>query len=166
MRKIKNGLFCLLALVCLAAVVYLFNGQDNTPAPKSTVLYDVIRVIDGDTFVVDLDGTEERVRLIGVDAPESVHPDQSKNVPEGKTASAYMKTLLAGKQIALEFDIQKRDKYGRLLAYAYLDGNMVNLLLLESGNARLATYPPNIKHVDRLRKAQEQAQKEKIGLWG
>lgn len=166
MKKIKNGLSCMLALVCLATVVYLFNGQNNMPPQKSTVLYDVIRVIDGDTFVVDLDGTEERVRLIGVDAPESVHPDQSKNVPEGKTASAYMNDLLAGKKIALEFDIQERDKYGRLLAYAYLDGNMVNLLLLESGNARLATYPPNVKYVDRFRKAQEQAQKEKIGLWG
>lgn len=112
--------------------------------------YSVVRVVDGDTFVIDRNGTEEKVRLIGVDTPESVHPDAAKNTDAGKSASEHTQELLTGKSVYLEFDVQERDKYGRLLAYVYLDGEMLNERLLEEGYAVLATYPPNVKYLDRL----------------
>lgn len=108
----------------------------------------VLRVVDGDTFVVNYDGVEEYVRLIGVDTPESVHPDSERNTEAGVLASDYTKARLEGKQVELEFDVQQRDMYGRLLAYVYVDGVMYNKTLLEDGVANLATYPPNVKYVD------------------
>lgn len=108
----------------------------------------VVRVVDGDTFVVNYNGVEEYVRLIGVDTPESVHPDSERNTEAGVLASDYTKARLEGKQVELEFDVQQRDMYGRLLAYVYVDGVMYNKTLLEDGVANLVTYPPNVKYVD------------------
>ena len=119
---------------------------DNTT--QTTKKYKVIRVVDGDTFVISDNGKEEKVRLIGIDTPESVHPDADRNSAAGITASDYTKSLLTGKSVELEFDVQQRDKYGRLLAYAYVDGYMLNKKLLEDGYAVVSTYPPNVKYVD------------------
>lgn len=130
-----------------AVVMTQVNGVVSAPRPEST-LYSVTRVIDGDTIEVDYNGTLEKVRLIGVDTPESVHPDSSKNTEEGILASDYTKAKLEGKQVELEFDVQQRDQYGRLLAYVWVDGLMYNKTLLEDGVANLATYPPNVKYVD------------------
>jgi micrococcal nuclease len=127
--------------------------------------YKVVRVVDGDTFVIDYNGKEERVRLIGIDTPESVHPNEEKNTKEGIKTSNYTKERLEGKMIKLELDVQERDKYGRILAYVYVDGNMYNKELLELGYAKLATYPPNVKYVDDFTKLQEQARENKVGLW-
>lgn len=128
--------------------------------------YDVVRVVDGDTLVLDMDGTQEKIRLIGVDTPESVHPNAAKNVAYGKIASQYSKELLEGKAVQLEYDVQERDKYGRVLAYVYLDGQMYNKLLLAEGHAKAATFPPNVKYVDEFTKLEEQAREEQKGLWG
>ncbi len=130
-----------------AVVMTQVNGVVSAPHPEST-LYSVTRVVDGDTIEVDYNGTLEKVRLIGVDTPESVHPDSSKNTEEGILASDYTKAKLEGKQVELEFDVQQRDQYGRLLAYVWVDGLMYNKTLLEDGVANLATYPPNVKYVD------------------
>ena len=119
--------------------------------------YLVTRVVDGDTIIVDIGGVEERVRLIGIDTPESVHPDANKNVEYGKIASGFTKEKLEGKEITLEYDVQGRDRYGRILAYVYLDGKMFNKTLLEEGHAKVATYPPNVKYVDDFTALQEQA---------
>ena len=105
-------------------------------------------MIDGDTIVVNYNGNEEKVRMIGVDTPESVHPDSSKNTEAGVSASEYTKKHLEGKRVELEFDVQQRDQYGRLLAYVWVDGKMYNKTLLEDDIANLATYPPNVKYVD------------------
>lgn len=123
-------------------------STDGHIQPIKSNTYKVLRVVDGDTFVVDFNGTEEKVRLIGIDTPESVHPDASKNTAAGVTASEYTKSLLTGKSVELEFDVQERDKYGRLLAYAYVDGYMINKKLLQDGYAVIATYPPNVKYLD------------------
>ena len=127
--------------------------------------YEVIRVVDGDTFIIDYNGADERVRLIGIDTPESVHPNEEKNTEFGNEVSNYSKEMLTGKQVELELDVEERDKYGRLLAYAYLDGQMYNKLLLEKGYAKIATYPPNVKYVDEFTKIQKQARENKVGLW-
>jgi len=127
--------------------------------------YEIVRVVDGDTFVIDYNGKNEKVRLIGVDTPESVHPDEQKNTAFGNEVSSYSKRMLMGKRVQIEFDVEKRDKYGRLLAYVYIDGQMYNKLLLERGYAKIATYPPNVKYVEDFKSLQKQARENKVGLW-
>jgi len=139
-----------------------------------TIPCEVQRVIDGDTFVC----SGYTIRLIGIDTPES-RPNQRakrqarslgdlKTVLElGKKAKKFTQSLIPpGTEVKLEFDVQKRDRYGRLLAYVYLpDGRMLNEVLLEEGYAMLLTIPPNVKYVERFRKAQRKAVEGKRGLW-
>lgn len=125
----------------------------------------VKRVVDGDTFVARLEnGKEERVRMILVDTPETKHPRLGVQ-PFGPEASAFTKAKLTGQTVKLEFDVQERDKYGRLLAYVWLHNQNYNKLLIEKGLARVAVFPPNTKYVDEFRAAQAVAQKEKKGIW-
>lgn len=138
---------------------------EPTPEPDK-VLYDVVRVVDGDTIKVVFEGKEESVRLIGIDTPESVHSDPSKNTECGRIASAFTKERLEGKKIELEFDVQQRDHYGRLLAYVWLDGVMFNKTLLEAGMAQISTYPPNTKYVDEFVELARIARENNVGLWG
>lgn len=127
--------------------------------------YRVVRVVDGDTIIVNYNGKEERVRLIGSDTPESVHPDPSKNIPEGIIASDYTKSMLENKEVRLEFDIQERDQYGRLLAYVWLGNTMFNKTLLQEGYAQVSTYPPNVKYVEDFVKLEREARENNKGLW-
>lgn len=117
--------------------------------------HNVVRVVDGDTFVIKVDDEDVKVRLIGVDTPESVASDEyleetgKENTQAGEDASAFTKSLIEGTTVYLEFDASTEDKYGRLLAYVYLeDGQMLQDILLTEGYAQLATYPPNVKYVD------------------
>lgn len=137
----------------------------NLTKPSAN-LYDVVRVVDGDTIIIRFEGNEERVRLIGVDTPESVHPDPKRNDEFGLVASNFTKNLLTGKQVEIEFDVQERDHYGRLLAYVYVDGKMVNKTLLEAGMAQVATYPPNVKYVEEFKDLERVARETGVGLWG
>lgn len=127
--------------------------------------YKVVRVVDGDTLVIDIDGKEERLRLIGIDAPESVHPDKDKNTDMGRLASDFSKLRLEGKTIGLEYDKETRDRYGRILAYVYIDGEMFNQTLLREGLAKAKTYPPNDKYEEDFLKIQEEAKANNRGLW-
>lgn len=146
------------------------NGEENDTSEQifninDASYYDVVRVVDGDTFIIDYNGKNEKVRLIGIDTPESVHPNEEKNTEFGDMVSNYSKKMLTGKKIQVEFDVEERDKYGRLLAYVYLDGQMYNEILLENGYAKLATYPPNVKYVDEFTKIQKKARENKMGMW-
>ncbi len=128
--------------------------------------YKVTSVTDGDTFKINYNGKEQKVRLIGVDTPESVHPDSSKNTEYGKQASNYTKSLLENKTVKLEFDVSQTDKYGRLLAYVYLEnGEMLNEKLLKEGYAQVATYVPNVKYVEKFEQLQKEARENKVGFW-
>ncbi len=129
-------------------------------------IYPVTRVVDGDTFKVDFDGEEETIRLLLIDTPETVHPNKPVQ-PFGKEASHFMKERLEGQKVELELDVSERDKYGRILAYAYdMDGNMLNEMLLHKGLARVAyIFPPNTKYVDRFQAIQKEAQKQGVGIW-
>ena len=132
-------------------------------APNATL----IKVVDGDTIDVTIDGTEERVRLIGIDTPETKKPDTPVQC-FGPEASAYTASLLpAGTEVRLERDVEARDRYGRLLAYVYLasDHTFVNLLIVRQGYARLLTFPPNVAHVDEFVAAARSAEADDIGLW-
>jgi micrococcal nuclease len=124
----------------------------------------VTRVVDGDT--IDISPSVEglsRVRLIGMDTPEVYRGTQ----PYGPEASAFAKQALDGQEVGLELDARRVDPFGRLLAYVYLpDGEMFNETLLEEGYAQVATYPPNVKYVDRFLNAQREARAANRGLWG
>lgn len=145
------------------------NGDTTTNAPENASgPYKVKRVVDGDTFIVDIDGKETKVRLIGVDTPESVATGDNahKNCEEGKSASNFTKDTIEGKNVYIEYDIDPNDDYGRTLAYVYLqDGRMLNKLLLEMGYARLMTIQPNVKYVDEFTAIQKTARENQIGFW-
>lgn len=127
----------------------------------------VSRVLDGDTVEVTLDnGTVEKVRLIGIDTPESVHPDAEKNSAEGIAASEFTKEKLLGKSVSLELDVGERDQYGRLLAYLYTsDGLMYNAYLAVEGLANQMTYQPNVRWVDLFKVLVDDARSFDRGLW-
>ena len=137
-------------------------GSYKTGEPELTEPVKVERVIDGDTIVISGDIT---VRLIGIDAPESVHPDESKNTTYGESASLYLKILLEDKEVQLEYDIDQEDDYGRTLAYIYLDGEMVNEKLLRDGIAKIMTISPNTKYLSRLQDAELEAKDNNAGFW-
>jgi micrococcal nuclease len=127
----------------------------------------VTRVIDGDTVEISptIDGIED-VRFIGVDTPETKDPDCGVQ-PYGTEASAFTTSELQGQEVQLEFDVEKTDRYDRLLAYVYpSDGTMFNETLLEEGYAQVATFPPNVRYVDRFLAAQEEARTAGNGIWG
>ncbi len=146
-----------------------------TPTPTISVPteYDdagtLVRVVDGDTFVLNLDGVETTFRLIGVDTPESVAPDTygKENTEEGKTVSELMtQKVPVGSVVYIEYDVSKTDKYGRNLAYLYLlDKTMLQEWLLENGFAMCATIQPNSKYADRFAEIQREAEANKTGLW-
>ena len=129
--------------------------------------YQTVRVIDGDTLLLDMDGEEKRVRLIGVDTPESVNPDESKNSEEGKIASQFTKDLMTDASVFLEYDVQREDNYGRTLAYVYMDRGktMLQDLLLEAGMASTMTIQPNSKYADHFFQIMVEARKNKSGFW-
>lgn len=127
----------------------------------------VTKVVDGDTFWAD-DGTSKglKVRLIGVDAPESRKTFKKQVGYFGKEAKAYFKNLLTDKSVRLEYDVNRTDQYGRTLAYVYLqDGTFVNADLVKNGYAMVMTVPPNVKFADEFVKLQQEARENNRGLW-
>jgi micrococcal nuclease len=139
----------------------------------------VKRVIDGDTLKVNYKGMEESVRLIGIDAPETRPNKKAKNdakrsgddlkiiLAMGKKSTEYVKTLVKpGDTASIEFDVQTRDKYGRLLGYIYLpSGKMLNEEIVKAGYASLMTIPPNVRYQERFLKAYREARESRRGLW-
>lgn len=115
-------------------------------------------ITDGDTFRCT-DGV--RVRLLLIDTPER------NQVPHGAAATRALQSLLSpGDEVTLESDVQPTDRYGRTLAYVYLaDGRMVNEEMARMGYAVALVFPPNVRHVERIRKAVETARERKLGLW-
>src|SRR5688500_5326153 len=126
----------------------------------------VVRVVDGDTIRVALASGEERVRYIGVDAPESVKPGAPVEC-FARRASALNERLVAGERVKLVRDVEERDRYGRLLAYVYRarDGLFVNAELVRRGYATVATFPPNVAHERDFRRLSRRARMSGRGLW-
>jgi micrococcal nuclease len=160
------GSFLLLAL---GAVVLLrpwesWDGLWRDEPPRSAVAY-VTRVVDGDTIEVRLDGEVEDVRYIGVDTPETVKPGEPVQC-YGLAASGFNHRLVEDRRVRLVFDEERRDVYGRLLAYVYLDDRLVNSDLLRRGLARTLTIPPNDRFGDRFKRLEIAAARAGQGLWG
>lgn len=145
-------------MIKIAFILFLLINQ-----PTLEGLVD--RVIDGDTIKVRIGNKAETVRYIGVDTPETVHPTRGIE-PYGIEASNFNKKLVEGKAVRLEFDVERRDRYGRLLAYVYVDTLFINAELLRQGYAQLMTVPPNVRHVDLFVRLQREAREAKRGLWG
>jgi len=135
----------------------------NSLAPGQD-FYLCTRVIDGDTILLDMNGEQERVRLIGVDTPETVHPTKPVKY-FGKEASEFTKSMVEGKRVRLEYDWQRRDKYGRLLAYVYLeDGTFLNAEIIKQGYGFAYTRFP-FKYLEEFRQYEREARENGKGLW-
>lgn len=175
-------LFAVLTLLTLLLVppwAEAVQGSCTQPPKPSTLRQaTIVRVVDGDTLVVSLDGAQERVRLIGIDTPE-VHQspklnrdsqrsgqDKATILALGKQASAFTKQQLQGKTMGLELDVQPRDRYGRLLAYVWVDGTLFNRQIVREGFAAAATYPPNVRYAELLAACQREARAQQRGRWG
>ncbi|MFH1678988.1 MAG: thermonuclease family protein [Candidatus Omnitrophota bacterium] len=135
----------------------------------------VRRAVDGDTLELE---NRERVRLIGIDTPEmhesdKLYRDAQRRKTDiqaimalGKRSYNFTRNLVEGKMVRLEFDVERYDKYGRLLCYVYLDdGTFVNVKIVQQGYASLLSIPPNVKYVDLFRAAYQDARENKLGLW-
>lgn len=154
------------ALICAALSLFGCSRREAPVPAANGGEFRVVRVLDGDTIVIRDGAKTVKVRLIGVDTPESVHQDEDKNTREGKIVSERMKHFLTNKRVTLEFDKERYDKYDRLLAYVYLDGEMVNKMLLTAGLARTLTIPPNTKRADEFAEIEQFARERRMGFWG
>jgi micrococcal nuclease len=125
----------------------------------------VVRVIDGDTIEVDIEGNLFSVRYIGIDTPETVHPTKGEE-PYGREASDKNKELVEGKIVLLEKDISETDQYGRLLRYVYTEDVFVNAELVRLGYAQVSTYPPDVMYQELFLDLQREAREAGYGLWG
>lgn len=124
----------------------------------------MVEIVDGDTIRVSLDGDPTSIRLIGVDTPETQGPFTQEEC-FGAEASRFTEDALAGREVELEFDVERTDRFGRTLAYVWVDGSLFNERIVRDGYAVLATFPPNVRYVDRLAAAQRDALGEQRGLW-
>ncbi|MDW0110200.1 thermonuclease family protein [Sporosarcina aquimarina] len=165
--KTKGSLSAILVAILLAGAYYfLFDEQDTTPTRDGLIPVELVKTIDGDTIKIMYEGKETNVRYLLIDTPETNHPRLGKQ-PFGEEAKRRNQELMNSGKLEIEFDIgQKYDKYDRLLAYIYIDGESVQEKLLSEGLARVAyVYPPNTRHVDEYEKIQNEAKKKGIGIW-
>ncbi|GAA0877239.1 hypothetical protein GCM10009119_02070 [Algoriphagus jejuensis] len=139
----------------------------SSSVPKQGDFLEISKFVDGDTFwVKHPNGTDEKIRLIGVNTPEARNTGRTQVEYFGKEASAYVKKYLTGKKVRLEYDVQRLDRYKRTLAYVYLeDGTFLNAHLVGNGYATVATYPPNVKYAARFQELEKKARSGKKGLW-
>ncbi|OGK17703.1 hypothetical protein A2866_05980 [Candidatus Roizmanbacteria bacterium RIFCSPHIGHO2_01_FULL_39_8] len=183
LKKLKNPYY-LLVLIIVLFISYFYGGELNplvtrevaspTPIPKPTsvstssaTLVKVLRVIDGDT--IELDGGQ-KVRYIGIDTPE-LHDPRKKVECFAKEAMEKNKEWLEGKTIRLEKDVSEKDRYDRLLRYAYVpteaspSGEFINTLLVKEGYALVSTFPPDVKYAELFKNLEKEARENKRGLW-
>ena len=137
-----------------------FPEQEQEPSRSGLIPVELVKTIDGDTIKIKYEGKEQNVRYLLIDTPETNHPRLGKQ-PFGEKAKERNRELMNSGKLEIEFDIGgKTDKYDRLLAYIYIDGVSVQEKLLEEGLARVAyVYPPNTRHLDAYKKAEEKAKK-------
>lgn len=173
--KNSKKIIAIVSLIIIVGVLFFqiinhsgpFKGNHTGKKDKKSMdRVHVDRVVDGDTFVAhDQQHHKLKVRLIGVDTPETVKPHTAVQ-PYGKKASNYSKSHLTNKNVYLEYDQEKHDQYGRTLAYVWMDKkNMYNQELIEKGLAREKYYAPNNKYRSLLEKEERHAQQKNINIW-
>jgi micrococcal nuclease len=153
-------------LVLTALLAACSPTRHGTPATAGTAT--VVAVVDGDTIVVRIGGVDERVRLIGIDTPETVAPDRPVECFGPEASARAVELLPPGSKVRLERDVEPRDRYDRLLAYVTRagDGRLVNLVLVEEGYAEASSFPPNTARDGDLAAAEARARSAGLGLWG
>lgn len=170
--------FGIIPLFVVAAIFFHYNAvpafmhqssakKHTAPHIETGVLYSIVRVIDGDTVDVDINGQTERIRLIGLDTPETVDPRKPVQC-FGKEASDKAKSILTGQKVKIETDPSQglRDKYGRLLAYIFLpDGTLFNQTMIEEGYGHEYTYNLPYKYQTEFKASQVRVRELKKGLW-
>lgn len=168
-KKVVNSIIVsgLAILFTLAQQRGYFQPAAKTLQANQPGLYSIAKFTDGDTFSVNMNGAVEKVRLIGVDTPETHDPRKSVQC-FGQAAADFTKKLIGTNRLRLEADPANtnRDRYNRLLRYAYLpDGRMVNAEIIKQGYGFAYTYFPFTK-IDEFKQYQTEAETAKLGLWG
>lgn len=150
----------------LSFCLFVFNPESAFTQQKTGLLA-ISKFVDGDTFWVSNEqGQKEKIRLIGIDTPEARRTGRTEVEYFGKEASEYVKRILTGRKVRLEYDVERYDRYKRTLAYVYLDdGTFLNALLVKEGYASAATFPPNVKYAEYFVKLQREARTQKKGIW-
>jgi micrococcal nuclease len=161
MRRDWLGSAVLLVVVALL-VVRPWEHESRPPRAATAV---VTRVVDGDTVEARIGSSVEDVRLIGIDTPETVKPDTPVQC-YGPQASRFTHGFLEGRKVRLQFGVERRDVYGRLLAYIHLGGRFVNATLVRRGLARSLTIPPNDRFAPLFERLERRAARRGRGLWG
>ena len=163
----------------LKTLLFVFILTFLSSSLHAQELVTVIKIIDGDTLWVRYGGQREKVRLIGIDTPESKVSTKAKReaqktgqdieaiITMGKMATKYVSSLIEpGHKVTIEFDVQQMDRYGMLLGYVYLsNGKMLNEEVIKAGYANVLTISPNFKYKDKFLKALKEARKRQRGLW-
>ena len=144
--------------------VVLSAQTETTNTAPSLVEAAVVKVIDGDTIEVQIEGRVHAVRYIGIDAPETVHSYRPAET-FGAEAAAKNEELVGGRAVLLEKDVSETDRYGRLLRYVWVGDTLINEALVRDGYAQSFTYPPDVKYQDRLDQAEKEARAAGRGLW-
>ena len=172
--RVKRVIFCLLCLGLVVLVLYYFSNKEKyikgyANKIKQGVLYNISKIIDGDTVVANISGSDTLIRLIGIDTPETVDPRKPSQC-YGKQASDKAKEILMNKNVYLEKEVSKGDydKYGRVLAHIRLiDDSLYGQYMIENGYAKEYTFNNEpYKYQKEFKSAQKTAKKEKRGLWG
>ena len=155
------GVIGTIIILVIYVALEVFGGGRNDAAGDGAmdrVPVELVRVVDGDTLIVNYDNEKTRVRLIGINSPESVHEDTSKNTQEGRDASEFLKKYLEDVDMVwLEFDTEMLDQYERTLAYVWMNADgtdvgedMLNGIIVKKGYAEARSYKPNVKYQDAL----------------
>jgi micrococcal nuclease len=160
----RDSIGSLVLLAVLALLVLRPWERDASAAPAAATA-PVVRVVDGDTLEARIGGKDEDVRLIGVDTPETVKPGTPVQC-YGPQASHFTHGLLEGRTVRLVFGVERRDVYGRLLAYVHLGDRFFNAMLVRRGLARTLTIPPNDRYAPFLHGLEVAAARAGRGLWG
>ena len=170
--KSKNlpllGLIILFALVVVLILFIVKKSNGNThDNPSNLETFYVSEVIDGDTIRISTGGSEQKVRLIGVDTPETKNPSKPVEC-YGPEASAYLSSRLTGRYVSLEADQSQgdADAYGRLLRFVWLDGENINLSIIKGGFGREYTFNLPYKYQRNFLEAENSAKSTHSGLWG
>ncbi|HZQ27945.1 MAG TPA: thermonuclease family protein [Acidimicrobiales bacterium] len=168
MTRLRSVLLALVATVAVSVAAARLQGGGGGSTPVPTGTGTVARVVDGDTIAVRVGTRQEKVRLVGIDTPESVKPRTPVQCFAHEASERTRALVPPGTRVRLVRDVEARDRYGRLLAYVYRDhdGLFVNLTLAQEGYAAPLTIPPNVAHADELVAAARSAREAGRGLWG
>lgn len=168
----KRWWLLLVVLVVLTGCAQEIVQSDKAPdadvtleEPKDAEEAKFVEPVDGDTAKLKINGKVETVRFLLIDTPETKHPELGAQ-PMGKEASEFTRNMLEeADRITLEYDVEERDKYDRVLAYVYADGKNVQEALLKKGLARVGYVYESRRHLDAFREAERSAKEKKIGVW-